>query len=96
MAALLLAIICLAFSQSRATRLFVGARWPTVLLDLGVTVSWAGFLTVVISVGTTISSLASACLTRQFATTGVKVTSVALTTTAALSGLDSRSRPNSG
>ncbi|EFS93301.1 hypothetical protein PA08_0874 [Cutibacterium modestum P08] len=58
--------------------------------------SWAGFLTVVISVGTTISSLASACLTRQFATTGVKVTSVALTTTAALSGLDSRSRPNSG
>jgi len=81
---LLLAIIYLAFISLGLPDALVGAGWPAMHSDLGVPLSYAGFITVVIASGTILSSLASERLTRRFGAGKVTAVSVAMTAAALL------------
>lgn len=84
MYALLLAIIYLAFISLGLPDSLVGSGWPVMHQDLGVPVSFAGFLTVLIASGTIVSSLASERLTHRFGAGKVTAVSVAMTAAALL------------
>ena len=79
---LLLAIIYLAFISLGLPDSLVGAGWPAMHDSLGVSVSFAGFITFIIATGTIISSLMSNRLTQRFGPGRVTATSVALTAAA--------------
>ena len=75
----LLAVIYLAFISLGLPDALLGAAWPTMHQDFGVSLSYAGAVSMIISVNTIISSLQSDRLTRKFGTGMVTAVSVALT-----------------
>ena len=81
---MLLAIIYFAFISLGLPDALVGAGWPVMHQDLGVPVSYAGFITMTIAIGTILSSLQSDRLTRKLGTGLVTTLSVALTAVALL------------
>ena len=81
---MLLAIIYFAFISLGLPDALVGAGWPVMHQDLGVPVSYAGFITMTIAIGTILSSLQSDRLTHKLGTGLVTTLSVALTAVALL------------
>ena len=75
----LLALIYLAFISLGLPDSLLGAGWPVMHTELGVSVSFMGIISMVISGGTIISSLLSDKLTHKFGTRAVTVSSVFLT-----------------
>ncbi|MBO8436351.1 MAG: MFS transporter [Spirochaetes bacterium] len=75
----LLIVIYLAFISLGLPDSMLGAAWPVMYQDLGVPVSWAGYISVTICLGTTVSSLIYAKLTDKFSTWCVTTVSIALT-----------------
>lgn len=82
MASLLIALIYLAFISLGLPDSLLGAGWPVMHADLGVSLSHMGFVSMTISGCTIISSLLSDKVTRRFGTHIVTVTSVFLTAVA--------------
>ena len=78
MAALLLAVIYLAFISLGLPDSLLGAGWPVMHGFFGVPLSYAGFVTVIIHLGTVTSSLLSERLTRRLGTKYVTLFSVLL------------------
>lgn len=78
----LLALIYLAFISLGLPDSLLGAGWPVMHTELGVSVSFMGIISMVISGGTIISSLLSDKLTHKFGTRAVTVASVLLTVAA--------------
>lgn len=76
---LLLVIIYLAFISLGLPDAVFGGAWPTMYLEFGVPVSYAGIVTFIISLGTIVSSLQSDRLTFKFGTGKVTAASVAMT-----------------
>lgn len=75
----LLALIYLAFISLGLPDSLLGAGWPVMHTELGVSVSFMGIISMVISGGTIVSSLLSDKLTHKFDTRTVTVSSVFLT-----------------
>ena len=75
----LLALIYIAFISLGLPDSLLGSGWPAMHGDLGVPVSYMGFVTMVISGGTIVSSLLSDKLTGKLGTRWVTVISVFLT-----------------
>lgn len=78
----LLALIYLAFISLGLPDSLLGAGWPVMHTELGVSVSFMGIISMVISGGTIVSSLLSDKLTNKFGTRAVTVASVFLTVAA--------------
>lgn len=78
----LLALIYLAFISLGLPDSLLGAGWPVMHTELGVSVSLMGIISMVISGGTIVSSLLSDKLTHKFGTRTVTVASVLLTVAA--------------
>ena len=78
----LLALIYLAFISLGLPDSLLGAGWPVMHTELGVSVSFMGIISMVISGGTIVSSLLSDKLTHKFGTRAVTLTSVLLTVAA--------------
>ena len=78
----LLALIYLAFISLGLPDSLLGAGWPVMHTELGVSVSFMGIISMVISGGTIVSSLLSDKLTHKFGTRAVTVASVFLTVAA--------------
>lgn len=78
----LLALIYLAFISLGLPDSLLGAGWPVMHTELGVSVSFMGIISMVISGGTIVSILLSDKLTHKFGTRTVTVTSVLLTVAA--------------
>lgn len=78
----LLALIYLAFISLGLPDSLLGAGWPVMHTELGVSVSFMGIISMVISGGTIVSSLFSDKLTHKFGTRTVTVASVLLTVAA--------------
>ena len=78
----LLALIYLAFISLGLPDSLLGAGWPVMHTELGVSVSFMGIISMVISGGTIVSSLLSDKLTHKFGTRTVTVASVFLTVAA--------------
>ena len=76
MAALLLAVIYLAFISLGLPDSLLGAGWPVMHTDLGVPLSYGGLVTMIISFGTVTSSLLSERLTKGLSTRYVTLLSV--------------------
>ncbi|HIQ95932.1 MAG TPA: MFS transporter [Candidatus Limivivens merdigallinarum] len=81
MVSLLLAVIYLAFISLGLPDALLGSAWPSMYLEFGVPVSYAGIISMIIAVGTIVSSLQSDRLTRWLGTG--KVTAISVTMTAA-------------
>ena len=77
---LLIIVIYLAFISLGLPDAVFGGAWPTMYLEFGVPVSYAGIVTVIIALGTIISSLQSDRLTYKLGTG--KVTAISVATTA--------------
>ena len=56
---LLLAVIYVAFISLGLPDAVLGAAWPTMSVDLGAPISWAGGISMTISAGTIVSALLS-------------------------------------
>ena len=82
MASFLLAIIYISFISLGLPDALLGGAWPTMHLEFGVPVSYAGIISMIICVGTIISSLLSDRMTKRFGTGKVTAMSVALTAAA--------------
>ncbi len=78
----LLALIYLAFISLGLPDSLLGAGWPVMHTELGVSASFMGIISMVISGGTIVSSLLSDKLTHKFGTRTVTVASVLLTVAA--------------
>lgn len=76
---LLLAVIYLSFISLGLPDSLLGSAWPSMYVEFGVPISYAGIIAMVISAGTVISSLQSDRLTRRFGTGVVTTVSVAMT-----------------
>ena len=76
---LLLAMIYLAFISLGLPDSLLGSAWPTVYLEFGVPVSYAGAIYMTISAGTIVSSLLSDRLTKKLGAGKITAISVALT-----------------
>jgi len=85
MYSLLLAIIYMAFISLGLPDSLLGSAWPSLHLELGVPLSYAGILSMIIAGGTIISSLLSDRLTKKLGAALVTALSV-FTTAAALFG----------
>ena len=81
---LLLAVIYIAFVSLGLPDAILGAAWPTMYPQFGVSVSYMGILSFIISGGTVLSSLNAHRLTKRFGTGVVTAASVALTALALL------------
>ena len=81
---LLIAIIYLSFISLGLPDSLLGAAWPTMQLQFGAPVSYAGIISIIISACTIISSLLSDRLTKKFGTGLVTAVSVAMTALALL------------
>ena len=79
---LLLAIIYLSFISLGLPDSLLGAAWPSMYQELGVSVSSAGVVSMIIAVGTIISSLQSDRMTKLLGTGKVTLISVAMTAAA--------------
>lgn len=79
MVTLLLAVIYLSFISLGLPDALLGASWPTMYIQYGVPISYAGIISTIISIGTVISSLQSDRLTKRFGTGMVTAFSVGLT-----------------
>ena len=84
MISLLLAIIYLSFISLGLPDALLGAAWPTMCIEFGVPVSFAGIVSIIISIGTIVSSLLSDRMTRWLGTAKVTAVSVAMTALALL------------
>lgn len=84
MATVLLIIIYLAFISLGLPDSMLGAAWPVAFAQLGVPVSYAGFVSIGITIGTVVSSLVSVRVIRRFGTGGVTAACVLLTASALL------------
>jgi len=84
MISLLLAIIYLSFISLGLPDALLGAAWPTMCIEFGVPVSFAGIVSVIISIGTIVSSLLSDRITRWLGTAKVTAISVSMTALALL------------
>ena len=62
---LLLAVIYLAFISLGLPDSLLGSAWPSMHLEFGVPVSYAGVISMIIALGTVVSSLQSDRLTRR-------------------------------
>lgn len=80
----LLLIIYLSFISLGLPDGLLGAAWPTMCVEMGVPVSYAGLISITISGGTILSSLLSDRLTLRFGTGRVTAVSVAMTAVALL------------
>ena len=79
---LLLVIIYLAFISLGLPDALLGAAWPTMCVDFGVPVSYAGGIALIISLGTVVSSLMSDRMTKWLGTGKVTALSVGMTAVA--------------
>ncbi len=82
---LLLAIIYISFVSLGLPDSLLGSAWPTMVVELNTSLSYAGIVSLIISLGTIISSLLSDYLTRKLGTGLVTAISV-LTTALSLLG----------
>ena len=82
---LLLIVIYLAFISLGLPDSMLGAAWPMMFSDLGVPVSYAGFISVTTCLGTTIASLIYAKINNKFSTWFITLISVACTALALIS-----------
>ncbi len=82
MTTLLLAIIYLSFISLGLPDSLLGSAWPTMHLDIGVPLSWAGLLSMIIAFSTIISSLMSDFLTKKLGTGVLTAVSVLVTAVA--------------
>ena len=82
MASFLLAIIYISFISLGLPDALLGGAWPTMHLEFGVPVSYAGIISMIICMGTIVSSLLSDRMTKRFGTGKVTAMSVALTAAA--------------
>ena len=85
MISLLLAIIYISFISLGLPDALLGAAWPTMSVEFGVPISYAGIISIIISLGTIVSSLLSDRLTHRFGPGKVTAVSVMMTA-AALAG----------
>ncbi|AQR94589.1 MFS transporter [Clostridium saccharoperbutylacetonicum] len=76
---ILLVIIYLAFISLGLPDSLLGASWPSMYIEFGVPVSYAGIISMIIAFGTILSSLQSDRLTRKLGTSKVTAISVAMT-----------------
>lgn len=76
---LLLIIIYASFISLGLPDSLLGSAWPTIYPELGVPVSYAGFISMIIAVGTIFSSLKSDYLTQKLGAGKVTAISVAMT-----------------
>lgn len=76
---LLLGIIYLSFISLGLPDSLLGSAWPTMYVDFGVPVSYAGIIAMIIAAGTIVSSLQSDRLTKLLGTGKVTAISVAMT-----------------
>lgn len=76
---ILLVIIYLAFISLGLPDSMLGATWPEMYTEFGVSLSYAGILSAIIAVGTIVSSLQSDRLTLKLGTGKVTAISVAMT-----------------
>ena len=81
---LLLAIIYISFISLGLPDGLLGAGWPTMYLELGVPVSYAGAVSMTIAMGTIISSLLSDWMTHKLGSGKVTAISVGMTAAALL------------
>lgn len=81
---LLLAIIYLSFISLGLPDSLLGSAWPTMYMEFGVPVSYAGIISMIISLGTIFSSLQSDRLTKRFGAGMVTACSVGMTALALL------------
>ena len=79
---LLLAIIYLAFIGLGLPDSLLGSAWPTIRLEMGIPVSYAGIVSMIIAIGTIISSLLSSRVIQKFGPGLVTAVSVGLTAVA--------------
>lgn len=79
---LLLSLIYLSFISLGLPDSLLGSAWPVMHIEIGVPVSYMGFITMIISASTIVSSLSSYRLTRKFGTSLVTLFSVFLTSLA--------------
>lgn len=82
MATLLVIIIFTAYIGLGIPDSLLGAAWPAIYPDLGVPVSYAGFISAIVSCGTIISSFMSARVIARLGTAMVTALSTALTAAA--------------
>ena len=82
LASLLLAIIYISFISLGLPDALLGGAWPTMHIEFGVPVSYAGIISMIICMGTIVSSLMSDRLTKRFGTGKVTAMSVGLTAAA--------------
>ena len=79
---LLLAVIYLSFISLGLPDSLLGSAWPSMYVEFGVPVSYAGAISMIISAGTIVSSLQSDRLTRKFGAGLVTAASVGMTAAA--------------
>lgn len=79
---LLLAVIYLSFISLGLPDSLLGSAWPSMYVEFGVPVSYAGIVSMIVSAGTIISSLQSDRLTRKFGAGLVTAASVGMTAAA--------------
>lgn len=84
MMSLLLAIIYLSFISLGLPDTLLGSAWPSMYVELGVPVSYAGIVSMIIAGGTIISSLYSDKIIHKFGTGMVTAVSVCMTAAALL------------
>lgn len=82
MAHLLLAVIYLSFISLGLPDSLLGSAWPSMYVEFGVPVSYAGIISMIVSLGTIVSSLQSDRLTRRFGAGRVTAVSVGMTAAA--------------
>ena len=90
---LLLVVIYLAFISLGLPDSLLGSAWPSMHLEFGVPVSYAGVISMIIALGTVVSSLQSDRLTRRLGAGMVTALSVLLTALALLGFSLSKSFP---
>lgn len=78
----LIAIIYISFVSLGLPDSLLGSAWPSIYVEFGVPVSYAGIISVIIAAGTVISSLLSDFLTKKLGTGLVTGISVAMTAAA--------------
>lgn len=91
MAAILIAVIYLAFVSMGLPDALLGSAWPSIYGQMKVPVSYAGLITILIASGTVVSSLLSDRMLRRFGTGAVTVGCTLLTAVALFGFSASRS-----
>jgi len=82
MVTLLLAILYLCFVSLGLPDSVLGSAWPTMFVEFGVPVSFAGIVSAIVAVGTVVSSLFSDRITKKFGAARTTVISIFMTAAA--------------